>query len=218
MPESRHRRHGKERPRRGRFQSLAAVLGCDADGAPQRAKLTGRYDEPRLPFPARMQWLAKVQKLIGACAASKESYPHKLAAVARALAYAGDVCRPSIDYIAAVAGCVPNTVKACTAWLEEHGALTWSNTTKRHKTGRMVRSSNLYNFILDFAGATATVVRTMRAIWRERPRQISKGNRCPGVIQEELYSDPYRAMRNLARVAHERTAYLNQLWDARHAT
>jgi hypothetical protein len=212
VPQPNHPRHV------GRLQSLAAIIGTDTDGTPRRPNLTGHHDEPRLPFPARMKWLTRVQSLIASCTASKESYPHKLAAVARVLAYAGEVCKPSIEYIASQAGCVPNTVKACIAWLEAHGALTWSHTAKRHKTGRMVRSSNLYTFILDFGGFAATVARTMRAIWRERPRQISKGNECPGVIDKELHIDPYAAMKRLAKISKERTAYFNQLWQARHAT
>jgi len=131
----------KNQPRRvGKLKSLAAIVGCDTDGAPRRPNLTGNYEEPRLPFPARMQWLAKVQRLIAQCSQERESYPHKLAAVARALAYVGDVCKPGIDTIAARAGCVPNTVKACIAWLEAHGALTWSHTAKRHKSARCTPS------------------------------------------------------------------------------
>jgi hypothetical protein len=207
-------------PRRvGGLKSLGAVIGCDPDGAPRRANFTGHYEEPRLPFPARMQWLAKVQRLIATSTANKESYPHKLAAVARVLAYVGDVCKPSREYIAEQAGCVVNTVKSCIAWLEEHGALTWSNTAKRHKTGRMVRSSNLYRLILDFGGFTATVARTMRAIWRERPKvvTVSKGNECPGIISQ-VYIDPYKAMKRLASIAKERTDSLNQVWQQRRAT
>src|SRR5580704_6099543 len=128
----------------GRMKSLAATLGCEPDGRIKRPTLTGSYAEPRLEFPARMQWLAKVQHEIAECSEKRESYPHKVAAVARVMAYVGTVCRPSIEHNAAKAGCVPNTVKACIAWLEERGALTWSHTARRHRNGRWVRSSNLY--------------------------------------------------------------------------
>jgi len=166
-----------------------------------------------------MKWLAKVQRLIAITSAKRENYPHKLAAVARALAYVGDVCRPSIEYIAARAGCVPNTVKACIAWLEEHGALTWSHTVRKHQNGRMVRSSNLYSFILDFGGFAATVARTMRAIWRERPRVSSKGNGCPGMPQTSRYTDHLEASRHLAEVTKQREAILLAAWnERRHAT
>ena len=167
----------------GRMQSLACVIGRDTDGHAKRPTLTGNYEEPQLPWKERKQWLWKVNRLAADCSAKKESYPHKVTAVARALAFAGDVCKPSIEYLAGKAGCVENTVKACIAWLDERGALTWSNTARRHKSGRMVRSSNLYRFILDFAGASATLVRAMRAVWRERKVvAASKGNDCPGVI------------------------------------
>ena len=202
----------------GQMVSLAAVLGCEPDGAPKRATLTGNYKEPRLPFPTRMQWLAKVQHEIAECSARRESYPHKLAAVARAMAYVGDVCRPSIEHIAAKAGCVPNTVKACIAWLEEHGALTWSHTARRHKNGRMVRSSNLYTLLLNFRGMVATVARAMRAIWRDRPRVSSKGNGCPGVTQQVTFTERFDAQRHLAEVARHRHDELARLWQARHAT
>lgn len=206
-------------PRRvGRLTSLAAVIGCDTDGAPKRRTLIGNYEEPSLPFASRMKWLAKVQRLIAITSANRESYPHKLAAVARVVAYVGDVCRPSIDYIAAKAGCVPNTVKACIAWLEGHGALTWSHTVRRHKNGRMVRSSNLYTFILDFGGFAATVARTMRAVWRERPRVSSKGNECPGLSPTLKYTDCLNAQRRLAEAARQREMILLAAWSKRHAT
>ena len=134
----------------GRMQSLAHVLGHDTDGAPRRPTLTGNYSEPQLPWKERKQWLRQVNRLAANCTAKKESYPHKVTAVARALAFAGDVCKPSIEYIAGQAGCVENTVKACIAWLEERGALTWSHTARKHQSGRMVRSSNLYKLIRRF--------------------------------------------------------------------
>ena len=134
----------------GRMQSLAYVLGHDTDGAARRPTLTGNYSEPQLPWKERKQWLRQVNRLAANCTAKKESYPHKITAVARALAFAGDVCKPSIEYIAGQAGCVENTVKACIAWLEERGALTWSHTARKHQSGRMVRSSNLYRLIRRF--------------------------------------------------------------------
>jgi hypothetical protein len=202
----------------GRSRSLAEILGCDTGGAIKRRTLTGNYAEPRLEFPERMKWLAKVQHEIAECSARKEGYPHKVAAVARALAYVGTVCRPSIEQIAAKAGCVPNTVKACIAWLEERGALTWSHTARRHKNGRMVRSSNLYTLILNFRSMVATVARAMRAIWRERPRVLSKGNECPGVTQQVTFIERFEAQQNLAAVTRQRQDELARLWQARHAT
>jgi hypothetical protein len=175
--------------------------------------LVSNYEEPSLACASRMKWLAKVQRLIAACSGNRESY--KLAAVACSLAYVGDVCRPSIDYIAAQAGCVPNTVKACIAWLEEHGALTWSHTVRKHRNGRMVRSSNLYTFILDFGGFEATVARTMRAICRERPRVSAKGNGCPGLSQSSRYTDCFDAQRRLAEVAKQRKTILLAAWNER---
>ena len=99
------------------------------------------------------------------------------------LAAIEDACGASI---AGQAGCVENTVKACIAWLEERGALTWSHTARKHQSGRMVRSSNLYKLILDFAGATAMIARTMRAIWRDdecewRPLSKSSELECRNV-------------------------------------
>jgi hypothetical protein len=202
----------------GRSQSFAEILGCDTGGAIKRRTLTGNYAEPRLEFPERMKWLAKVQHEIAESSARSESYPHKVAAVARALAYVGTVCRPSIEQIAAKAGCVPNTVKACIAWLEERGALTWSHTARRHSNGRMVRSSNLYTLILNFRSMVATVARAMRAIWRERPRVLSKGNECLGVTQQVTFTEHFDARRHLAAVARQRQDELGRLWQARHAT
>ena len=123
----------------GRMQGLASICGRDTDGSAKRPTLTGHYSEPQLPWADRKRWLWKVNELAAECSARHESYPHKVTAVARALAFAGDVCKPSIEYLASKAGCVENTVKACLAWLEERGALTWSNTARRHTSGRMVR-------------------------------------------------------------------------------
>jgi hypothetical protein len=199
----------------GRMQSLAHVLGRDTDGHAKRPTLTGNYREPQLPWETRKQWLRQVNRLAADCTAKKESYPHKVTAVARALAFAGDVCKPSIEYIATQAGCVENTVKACIAWLEEHGALTWSHTARKHKSGRMVRSSNLYQLILDFAGATAMLARAMRAIWRERrPVTASKGNGCPGVLSLHTNPDAYAAMNRLAAISRQRSDQFNRQWLA----
>ena len=200
------------------MQSLAAVIGCDSDGAPKRQVLFGNYVEPRLPYPARMKWLRKLSVASSPNAKPNgESFPHKAEPVARAIAELGDVCKASIEFISKKAGCVETTVKAVEKWLEERGALTWSNTRGKDK-GRMVRTWNLYTLILDFAGATATIARTMRAIWRERPRVFSKGNGCPGVLEQDTYTDPYGAMRRLAEIRKEREAVLSDRWKARHTT
>ena len=206
-------------PRVGHFQSLAAIVGCDPDGAPKRLTLKGNYEEPRLPFRTRMQWLAKVQRLIAESSEQRESYPHKLAAVARVLAYVGDVCRPSLDYVAAQAGCVPNTAKACIAWLEAHGALTWHHTARRHRSGRMVRGANLYRLLPDFRGFAGVVARTMRAIWRARPTVTApKRNGCPGLSEERYFIEPFEARQRLAEIGRRRTETLNRSWQQRHAT
>ena len=199
----------------GRMQSLACVIGRDTDGSARRPTLTGNYSEPELPWKARKQWLRQVNRLAAECTAKHESYPHKITAVARVLAFAGDVCKPSIEYIALQAGCVENTVKACIAWLEERGALTWSHTARKHQSGRMVRSSNLYRLIMDFAGATAMLARTMRSIWRDRRTVAgSKGNDCPGGININLYPDAYGATKRLAEIGKQRTAEFDRQWLA----
>ena len=198
-----------------RLRSLACVIGRDTDGSAKRPILSGQYEETPLSWDLRKRWLRQVNQLAAQCTANRESYPHKVTAVARALAFVGDVCKPSIPYLASKAGCVENTVKACLAWLEAHGALTWSNTARRHKSGRMVRSSNLYRFILDFAGASATLVRAMRAIWRERRVvAVPKGNDCPGVIALDLNPDAYGAMHRLTAIAKRRTQEFQQQWLA----
>jgi hypothetical protein len=200
------------------MQGLASICGRDTDGSAKRPTLTGHYSEPQSSWDDRNRWLRKVNELAAQCSAKHESYPHKVTAVARALAFAfaGDVCKPSIEYLASKAGCVENTVKACLAWLEERGALTWSNTARRHRSGRMVRSSNLYRFILDFAGGSAMLVRAMRAVWRERKVvAVSKGNGCPGV-SDSTYNNPdaYNAMHRLADIARQRSQQFNQQWPA----
>ena len=207
-------------PRRvGALTSLAAVLGCDTDGAPCRPVITGIHAPPALPWDERNKWLRKVRRLIAECKDKRESFPHKAESVARAMAELGDVCKASIDYIAAKAGCVENTVKACIAWLESKGALTWSNTRTKDKSGRIVRGVNVYTLIENFAGATAVIARTRRAIWRERPKVItvSKGNDCPGILNSDKYTDPYAAMRRLSQIAKARTKELHKAYLAQRA-
>jgi len=201
----------------GRLRSLGAVLGCDPDGAPKRITLKGNYTEPSLPFPDRMQWLAKVQRLIAQHSRDGKSYPHKAGSVAYAIAHVGNVCRLGLDGIAARAGCVVNTAQACIAWLEEQGALTWSHTARMHKNGRMVRSANLYKLITNFAGLLATVARAVRASWRERPR-FSNTNGCHGMTQTVSYIDREEAQRQLATITKQRETTLQQAWHMRHAT
>lgn len=201
----------------GGIQSLGAILGSDAEG-PKRITLKGNYREPSLPFATRMKWFRAVQRLVAECSAKGESYPHKVMAVANVMSSIGDVCRLSIDSIAARAGCVPKTVQACIAWLEEHGAITWNWTARRHGNGRWVRTSNLYTLIMDFAGLVATVARAIRAIWRERPRVSSKGNECHGLPQKGSYQEQEEARRRLAEVARDRQAVLFGSWTERHAT
>jgi hypothetical protein len=201
----------------GRLQSLGAVLGCEADGAPKRLTLKGNYTEPSLPFPDRMQWLAKVQRLIAAHSRDGKSFPHKAGSVAYAIAHVGNVCRLGLDGIAERAGCVVNTAQACIAWLEEQGALTWSHTARRHRNGRMVRSSNLYTLITNFAGVVATVARAVRATWRERAR-FSNSNQCHGMTQTVSFIDRDEARRRVAALAKERETTLLRVWHTRHAT
>jgi hypothetical protein len=201
----------------GRLRSLGAVLGCEADGAPRRITLKGNYAEPSLPFPDRMQWLAKVQRLIAVHSRDGKSFPHKVGSVAYAIAHIGNVCRLGLDGIAERAGCVVNTAQACIAWLETQGALTWSHTARRHSNGRMVRSSNLYTLITNFAGLVATIARAVRATWRERPRS-SNTNQCHGLTQTVTFIDREDARRQLAEVTKAREAQLRAMWNARHAT
>jgi hypothetical protein len=200
----------------GRMRSLSAVLGCDADGAPKRLTLKGNYAEPSLPFPDRMRWLAKVQRLIAEHSRDGKSFPHKAGSVAYAIAHVGNVCRLGLDGIADRAGCVVNTAQACIAWLEEQGALTWSHTARRHRNGRMVRSSNLYTLITNFAGLVAQIARAVRATWRERPR-LSNTNQCHGLTQTVSFIDREEAQRRLAEVRKVRETQQLTIWNARHA-
>jgi hypothetical protein len=80
-----------------------------------------------------------------------------------------------------------------------------------------VRSSNLYTLILNFRGVVANVARAMRAIWRERPRVLSKGNECPGLTQQFTFTEQFDARQHLAAVARQRQVELASLWRSRHA-
>jgi hypothetical protein len=201
----------------GRLRSLGAVLGCDTEGAPKRLTLKGNYSEPSLPFPDRMQWLAKVQRLIAVHSRDGKSFPHKVGSVAYAIAHVGNVCRLGLDGIADRAGCVVSTAQACIAWLEEQGALTWSHTARRHSNGRMVRSANLYTLITNFEGLVATIARAVRATWRERPRS-SNTNQCHGLTQTVSFIDREEARKRLSEVRKAREAQQLAIWNARHAT
>jgi hypothetical protein len=198
-------------------RSLGEIFGHH-NQAPKRPVLFGRYTAPTLCFDARMQWLAKVQRLIAQCAHQHESYPHKLFQVASVLAHIGDECRLGLEGIAERAGCVVRTVSACINWLEEHGMLTWTHTARRDENRRVVRSHNLYSLILDFTGLRALVVRARRAIWRERKKEASTGNECPGTTQEFTYTDRFEAQRRLAEYSRIAKDRLEQVWAARHST
>jgi hypothetical protein len=205
-------------PRRtGRMQSLGEVFGSGSHATTKRPVMKGNYSEPSLPFPDRMKWLANVQRLVAGHSAEHHSYPHKVYTVASAMAHIGDVCRLSLDGIAERAGCVVSTVEACIAWLEEQGALTWGHTARKHSNGRMVRSSNLYTLITNFAGVVATVAKALRAIWRERPG-FSNPNVQPGLTQTVNYKDQEEARRRLAEISKERQAALAAAWNTRNAT
>jgi hypothetical protein len=197
--------------------SLGAVLGTSMDAAGQQQRLTlkGNYKEPTLPFPRRMAWFRKVQRLAAAFSQERKSYPHKLMAVANVIASIGNVCRLSFDSIALRAGCCPNTAQSCVAWLEEQGALTWNRTARKHRNGRMVRSSNLYTLIEDFQGLLATVVRAVRAIWRDRPTVFSNGNECHGMPQQISFKEHLAAKERLAEIAKRRQAELHERWQAK---
>jgi hypothetical protein len=204
----------KDPPRSFRMQSVSAIFGL-VDKAPKRPVLFGRYTIPRLCFDARMQWLAKVQRLLAQCSQNRERYPHKVFQVASVLAHIGDECRLSRERIAERAGCVVRTVGACISWLEERGVLTWTHTAQRHETRRVVRSNNLYSLILDFTGLRAVITRARRAIWRERRKDVSTGNECPGVTQLINITDRFEDRRALAEFSRARTKQLNQDWENR---
>lgn len=207
-----------QQPRRScKTRSIGEIFG-HCNQAPKRPVLFGQYTAPTLCFDARMQWLAKVQRLIAQCAHDHESYPHKLFQVASVMAHIGNECRASREAIAARAGCVVRTVSACINWLEERGVLTWTHTARRHENRRVVRSTNLYSLIFDFAGLRALVVRAQRAIWRERRKDVSTGNECPGMTQTFTYTDRFDAQRRLTEYARITKDRLEQAWAARHAT
>ena len=205
----------------GGLRCLAVVVGCDPDGAPKRPTRPDDYRPEGVPFTERCRWLRRVCGMIEERRANGErGIPHKAVAVARVIAELGDVCRASREYIAAKAACCVNTVEAVIAWLESKGALTWCHTTGKDRNGRRVRKANLYTLIMNFAGATAVIVRTMRTLWRERTKivSVSKPNGCPGLHSFSTSTDPYRAMKTLQRIRKEREAFLEQQWLARHAT
>jgi hypothetical protein len=195
--------------------SIGEIFGA-IDQAPKRPVLFGNYAVPALPFHARMQWLAKVQRLIAQCAQNHESYPHKLFQVASVMAHIGNECRASREAIAARAGCVVRTVSACINWLEEHGVLTWTHTARRDENRRVVRSTNLYSLILDFTGLRALVTRARRAIWRERKKDASTGNGCPGMtLPSYNTADRFEARRSLAEISRLRQKQLEEEWHSR---
>jgi hypothetical protein len=207
-------------PRIGGMRRLADVVGCDQDGAPKRPVRPDDYRPEGLPFTERNRWLRKVRGLVAECRNNGErGIPHKIEAVARAIAELGDVCKASREYIADKAACVVGTVENAIAWLESKGALTWSHTTGKDKSGRIVRKANLYTLLRNFGGATAIIARTMRALWRERPKvvTVSKPNECPGIQNLPLYIDRHEAQRRLTEVAQHRQTVLRDLWQARHA-
>ena len=176
-------------PRRtGRMESIGAILTAPQNTGP-RITLKGNYREPSLPFPARMHWLANVQRLTADHSRERKSYPHKTYAVAAVIAHVGNVCRLSLEGIASRAGCVVSTVEACIAWLEEQGAITWSHTARMHSNGRHGAISNLYTLITNFNGLVATVAKAIRAIWREGRFLPSPHHRCHGLTQPVSYQE-----------------------------
>jgi hypothetical protein len=201
-------------PRIGRSRSLADIMTS------KRPNRFGGGPEPGLPWADRNKWLRGVRNLIAECRQRHESFPHKVESVARAIAELGDVCKASLAYIAMKAGCVDNTVQASIEWLESKGALTWSHTSGKDKSGRIVRHANLYTLIMDFAGAFAVVIRTMRSLWRERGKvvTVSKRNECHGLPQTYSYKEQCEAQRRLTEVAKERAATFNAQWALRHST
>ncbi len=194
--------------------SLAEIMGQDRQGQPKRLTLKGNYEEPSLPFPRRMAWFRKVQQLAATASQNRESYPHKLMAVANVMASIGNVCRLSLDEMAARAGTCRNTAQAVIAWLEEKGALTWNRTARKHSNGRMVRSSNLYTLIENFKGLVALIARTVRAVWRDRPTALSKGNECHGMPQQVSFMDRLEAQNRLREVRERREPALQARWQA----
>ncbi|MBV8096441.1 MAG: hypothetical protein JO110_25015, partial [Acetobacteraceae bacterium] len=100
------------------------------------------------------------------------------------------------------------------------GALTWKNTSDKDTSGHVVRRANLYTLIMDFTGTIATVVRTMRTLWRERGKvvTVSKPNQCHGLPPNVSSTELRAAQNRLAKVAKERTALLQAQWTAHHST
>jgi hypothetical protein len=215
-PDHRRRNCNEAVQRCCQTRSIGAIFGA-VDQCPKRPVLFGGYNVPALPFNARMQWLAKVQRLIAQCARDHESYPHKVFQVASVLAHIGNECRLSREAIAERAGCVVRTVAACIDWLEERGVLTWMHTARRDQNRRVVRSTNLYSLILDFTGLRALITRARRAIWRERKKEPSTGNGCPGMTQELTYRDQLEAQRRLAEASRIMKQQFMEQWAARHS-
>lgn len=207
-------------PRSNKTQSLGAVLGLrlvnQAPAGAKRPVLFGRFTIPPICFKVRMQWLAKVQRLLAQCSQNHEHYPHKVFQVASVLAHIGDQCQLSREGIAERAGCVERTVTACINWLEERGVLTWTHTAQRHENHRIVRSANVYTLILDFTGLKALAARFRRAWWREREKAVSEGKVCPGVTQPSYNTvDRFEARRRLAEISRLRQKQLEEEWHSR---
>jgi hypothetical protein len=207
-------------PRSYKTQSLGAVLGLrlvnPSPGSEKRPCLFGRFTIPGVCFKARMQWLAKVQRLLAQCSQNRERYPYKVFQVASVLAHVGDHCQLSREGIAERAGCVERTVTACINWLEERGVLTWTHTAERHESHRIVRSANVYTLILDFTGLKALAARFRRALWREREKAVSEGKVCPGVTQPSYNTvDRFEARSRLAEISRIRQKQLEEEWNSR---
>jgi hypothetical protein len=204
-------------PRSNKTQSLGAVFGLhlvsQSPAGAKRPVLFGRYTIPSLCFGLRMQWLAKVQRLLAQCSQNHEHYPHKVFQVASVLAHIGDECNLSHEGIAERAGCVERTVTACTNWLEERGVLTWTHTARRHESHRVVRSANIYTLIIDFTGLRAIAARFRRAIWRDREKRVSEGKVCPGVTQPLLNTvDRFEARSRLAEASRIMKQRFEEEW------
>ena len=204
-------------PRSGTgFRSIGEMLGHLHQTTKRPVLFKQTYTAPALSFHARMQWLAKVQRLIATCRQNHEHYPRTVHQIAYVIAHIGGECRLSYEGIAERAGCVVRTVSACINWLEEHGVLTWSHTARRDKSRRIVRSHNLYSLILDFTGFRAFVARARRALWRDREKEVSKGKVCPGVTQQvtsQQYIDAQKALADARRIFEKRQA---ETWANRH--
>jgi hypothetical protein len=199
----------------GRNRSLAEIM------TPRRPNIFNNDDTgPGLPWDQRNKWLRQVRKLAADCRRRHESFPHKVEAVARAIAELGDIAKAGLDYIADKAGCVVNTVEAAITWLESKGALTWKNTSGKDRSGHIVRKTNLYTLIMDFAGSFAAVVRVMRSLWRERSKvvTVSKRNECHGLPHTYTSEERSDAQAHLTKVRKDRTATLNAQWALRHST